>query len=197
MDAFKISIKLFAEKDLLGHADVVPVFHRWIQGNLLADHLLIDVADYAHVPSGPGTVLVSSQANLYTDRGENRLGLLYTRKLPLEGTFRHRLASVLGSALTAAAMLEQEPSLAGKLKFRADELLIRINDRLLAPNTEATFNEIKPDVAAVAERVYGGSPVTIGFKPSELKLFEVTVKAGQAPAIQNMIDNISAASTNQ
>ena len=26
------------------------------------DHLLIDVADYAHVPAGPGTVLVSLEA---------------------------------------------------------------------------------------------------------------------------------------
>src|SRR5277367_4077357 len=105
MDAFKISIKLFAERDELGHSDIVPVFHRWIQNNLLPDHLLIDVADYAHVPAGPGTVLVSSQANLYTDRGDNRLGLLYSRKLPLEGTFRDRLRTVLASALQAASLL--------------------------------------------------------------------------------------------
>jgi hypothetical protein len=193
MDAYKISIKLFAERDELGHSDFVPVFQRWIQNNVLPEHLLIDVADYAHVPAGPGTVLVSSQANLYTDRGENRLGLLYTRKLPLEGDFRQRVTTVLSSTLKAALLLEEEPSLAGKLKFRTDELLIRINDRLLAPNTVETFDEIKADVKALGELVYGSSAVRIEYKPSALRLFEVTVKGEGSPGVGKMSERLSGA----
>ena len=55
MDAFKISVKLFVEKDDFGHAEFVPLFHRWIQDHVLDDHLASDVTDYAHVPSGPGS----------------------------------------------------------------------------------------------------------------------------------------------
>src|SRR5271170_2411418 len=182
MDAFKIAIKLFAARDVFGPSDFVPVFHRWIQTQALADHLLIDVADYAHVPAGPGTVLVTSQANLYTDRAENRLGLLYARKLPLEGTFQVKLRTVFAQALKAAALLEAEPSLAGRLTFRTDEWLIRIQDRLLAPNTPETFAAVKPDIEALAGPLYGGK-VQISHKQSPLTLFEATVKSGESPSL--------------
>ena len=82
MDAHKISAKLFAASDAFEPAEFVPVFHRWIQTRSLEDHLLIDVADYAHVPAGPGSLLVASEANIHMDRGENRVGLLYVRKRP-------------------------------------------------------------------------------------------------------------------
>jgi len=183
MDAFKISIKLFAVNDDFGHSDFVPVFQHWMQKHSFADHLLIDVADYAHVPAGPGTVLITSEANLYTDRAGNRLGLLYTRKLPLEGTFGDRLRAVLSSTIKAATMLEAEPTLAGRLKFRTDEWLLRINDRLLAPNTPETFAQVKPDVEAVAKVLYPGETVTLDCKPSGLTLFEVTVKASVSPSL--------------
>jgi hypothetical protein len=32
---------------------VIPVFHRWIQEQIF-DELLLDVANYSHVPDGPG-----------------------------------------------------------------------------------------------------------------------------------------------
>ena len=80
MDSHKLAIKFFAEGSPdLGHDAFIPVFHSWIQQHALKDHLLIDVADYKHVKSGPGTVLVSHEANLSTDLAGDRLGLLYAR----------------------------------------------------------------------------------------------------------------------
>jgi hypothetical protein len=189
MDAFKIAIKLFVARDVFGPSDFVPVFHRWIQTQALTDHLLIDVADYAHVAAGPGTVLVTSQANLYADRGENRLGLLYARKLPLEGTFRDRLRTVLAETFKAAALLEAEPSMAGRLSFRMDEWLVRIQDRLLAPNTPEIFAAVKPDIEAVTGPLYGGK-VQISHKPSALTLFEATVKVAESPSLQVLRDRL-------
>src|SRR5205814_1119849 len=116
----------------------------------LADHLLIDVADYKHVPEGPGTVLVSHEANIYTDQGEGRLGLLYFRKQPFAGaaTFAERLRATFRDALEACNLLEEEPALHGRVRFRTDELLFRVYDRLLAPNTDETFAEVKPELEA-------------------------------------------------
>jgi len=190
METSKIAIKIFVANDVFAHGEFVPVFHRWIQSHALPGHTLIDVADYAHVPDGPGTVLVSSQANLYTDRGAGRLGLLYARKLPLDGPFSARLRQVLTDTLKAAAMLEREPSLDGRLKFRTDELLIRLDDRLLAPNTAATLAAILPDVESLMHSIYG-QPVKIEHKPSELTLFELRIKSPKSPAIAAMLEKLS------
>src|SRR5258706_13193320 len=80
MDSSKLAVKFFATDASALHAEVfVPIFHKWIQTRALPDHLLIDVADYKHVPAGPGTVLVAHEANLSIDQADNRLGLLYAR----------------------------------------------------------------------------------------------------------------------
>ncbi len=158
---YKLIIKLFAETDSFTPAEFVPVFHRWIQTHALADHLLIDVADYAHVPAGPGTLVVSSQANIHMDRGNNRLGLSYVRKQPVEGATNliETVAAVLHHALAAAALMESAPELAGRLKFRTDQIAIRFNDRLNTPNTPATFDQLKDDLAAAADLICGSGSV--------------------------------------
>ena len=65
MESSKFSVKFFVQDpSTIGEiTDLVPLFHSWIQTHALADHLLIDVADYAHVHNGPGIVLVSEEAN--------------------------------------------------------------------------------------------------------------------------------------
>lgn len=192
MDAFKIAVKIFADQDVFSGNEFLPLFQRWIQDQSLPGHLLIDVADYAHVADGPGTVLVSSQANISTDRANHRLGLSYFRKLPLDGTFRDRLRQVLAAALGAAAKLEAEPSLAGRLKFRADQLLIRIHDRLEAPNTAETFAAIEPDINAVARMVFGAPSVKIEHHSSPATLFEALATSAQSSSLQAMLDRVGA-----
>ena len=114
MDSSKLAVKFFVkDASAIEAGAFVPVFHSWIQKHAVADHLLIDVADYKHVQSGPGTVLVAHEANFSTDAGENRLGLLYVRKTPLPGDFSERLKVTFRAALQAAQLLEREPSLAG------------------------------------------------------------------------------------
>src|SRR5947209_506637 len=108
MDSSKLAIKFFARDGADVRADaVVPLFHQWIQGQILADHLLIDVADYKHVRSGPGTVLVAHEANLSTDAAENRLGLTYVRKTPLPGNLSERLRATFRAGLRACQLFEQ------------------------------------------------------------------------------------------
>ncbi len=69
MTSHKLSIKLFADGVPSVAPDAfVPVFHSWIRDNALPGHLLIDVADYAHVPDGPGTLIVSHEANIHLDQ---------------------------------------------------------------------------------------------------------------------------------
>jgi hypothetical protein len=185
MDVFKIAVKVFASADNFAPDQFVPVFHHWIQNQSVEGHRLIDVADYGHVASGPGTVLVSSEANFYTDREDKRLGLLYSRKLPLPGTFQERLQAVVREALKAAARLEAEPQLAGKLKFKTDEILIRLNDRLLAPPCDETVSAAKKDMEELGRRLFGTA--TVEPKWSDITLVEFTIRTTQVAALSDLI----------
>lgn len=191
MEVYKIAIKIFAEGLGPDSTELVPVFHRWIQTRGIEGHLLIDVADYAHVVDGPGTVLISSEANFYMERQQGRLGLLYSRKLSLPGSFRDRLRAVILETFKAAAKLEQEPSLSGKIHFRTDEILIRLNDRLRAPNNEKTLASVKTDAQAIAAEIFGSNPVTFEPRLSPLTLFEIRLKAGDSPSITSLLDRLN------
>jgi len=73
MNVQKFAIKLFVESDVFKPSEFVPLFHHWIQTQALEGYLLIDVADYAHVVAGPGTLLVSFAAGIPTAYYEKRL----------------------------------------------------------------------------------------------------------------------------
>lgn len=150
----KITVKLFAESDTFEADTFVPILHSWIQLGQVPDHLLVDITDYGHVPDGPGTVLVSHEANFYVDRMGGRLGVTYQRKTPAAGTFRDQLKQAILAAKGAADRLEQDGRLNGKLRFKTDEIEIRLNDRLLAPNTPETFAGVRADVEAVLKELF-------------------------------------------
>ncbi len=199
MDVFKINVKLFTATDTFEPTEFVPIFHHWIQGQSLDGHLLIDVADYAHVPAGPGTLVVAEEANVHMDRTENRLGLLYVRKRPVAGASnpRDQIRAVVIETLKAAAKMEQEPEVQGRLKFRTDEISIRLNDRLNAPNTPATFDAAKADIEAVAKELSGGKAVTLeNHNASDSqKLLDVHVNTGESASVSQLLERLGAHAT--
>jgi hypothetical protein len=189
MEVYKIAVKIFAAPDDFAPDQFVPIFQRWIQEQSVEGHRLIDVADYGHVAAGPGTVLISSEANFYTDRGENRLGLLYSRKLPMPGTFQERVRTAVRDTLKAAAKLEAEAALKGTLKFKTDELVIRLNDRLLAPPNGQTVPAAKGDIEAVAKLVLG-SGATVESRVTPLTMVEFRIKSSQAVGLGELVSKI-------
>jgi len=131
----KFCVKFYvSDPATLDLAEAIPIFHRWIQSKRV-DGLLIDVADYRHVPDGPGVVLIGHEADYFLDQMEGPLGLLYNRKRENEGSNVYRLRRAMKSALTACRALEEEPDLAAK-NFRFDGRRLRfiVNDRLLSSN---------------------------------------------------------------
>lgn len=195
MDSHKLILKFYAQDTAaIDMATVVPVFHAFIQQQALPDHLLIDVADYAHVHEGPGIVLAAHEANLYLDEGEGRPGLMYQRKQPLPGThnLRDRLAPVFAATLRACARLEDDPAFAGRLRFRTDEVMLRINDRLLAPNTPETFRTVEPDLRAFLSDLYPGEAVTLEPRYAELTLFEVRIRAEHSTPVKDLLERLEA-----
>jgi hypothetical protein len=135
--------------------EFVPVFHAWIQKQIVKDHLLIDVHDYSHIYNGPGILLVAHEGNFSLDMEGGRLGLLYHRKQPLAGSLEERLRIIVDTALEGSLLLEQDSAAGAKLRFNRDELLIVTNDRLLAPNEEKTFSELRPVLNSALQPILG------------------------------------------
>jgi hypothetical protein len=154
MDLHRVVIKFFAADGAGVRLDeFIPVFHRWIQRHAV-EGMLVDVADYGHLPQGPGVVLVAHEADYSMDTMEGPLGLLYNRKTPSPGRLADRIAAAFKAALGACVKLENEPEFQGRLKFRAGEALFLANDRLHAPNTDDTFLALRSDLSAAAAKVY-------------------------------------------
>jgi hypothetical protein len=149
-----VNVKIFAAQADVDLADAIPVFHHWIQDNV-APELLIDVADYKHVPDGPGIMLIGHEADYSLDESGGRLGLLYNRKAAGDGDTQAALFQAYDSAVTAAKRLEADPKFAGKLKFDYGDVEIILNDRLLAPNTDETWAFLRPEFARFFTAIYG------------------------------------------
>jgi hypothetical protein len=156
MDPQKLQLKVFVTPESARAVSLdafIPVFHRWIKDHVLPE-LLVDVANYAHVPEGPGVVLIGHGSDYFMDLNEARLGLLHNRKRAGFGP-AERLDDLARRTLHAASLLEQDPSLAGKVRFATNELLFRISDRL-SPNTDATLAAVRPELDALGKRIFQG-----------------------------------------
>lgn len=144
MDSSKLSLKLFAvDGSHVPASAIVPVFHSWIQTHALADHLLIDVADYDHVQDGPGIMLISHEANFSVDHRGGKLGLTVQRKQPLDGSLAQKVATLNATLNTAAGLLS------ATIQFKPSPIEFRICDRLEGTNEPATFEAVKNDLLAV------------------------------------------------
>jgi hypothetical protein len=187
-----VNIKLFLKPN--GSIDLealVPVFHSWIQDRV-CDELLLDVADYRHVPAGPGVVLIGLQADYGVDNTDDRLGVRYNRKASLDGSNQDRLRQAARAALTACQRLEADPRLRGKLQFNGQEIEIFVNDRLFAPNTDATRDAAAPDLRDFSQKLFGGSEYSLSYNTDPRRLFTAFVKAARPFPVADLLRNLSA-----
>jgi hypothetical protein len=188
-----VNVKLFLQHPEQVELDpLIPVFHSWIQGQVFRD-LLLDVADYRHVPAGPGVVLIGHEGNYSVDNTDSLLGVRYNRKAPLEGSNQDRLRQAAGAALAACARLETEPRLAGKLRFDGERMQIFFNDRLLAANCAATREAAWPELEQFLHTLFrgGGYSLTNGGEPR--RLFSVSVKAPRVFPVAELLGNLDSA----
>jgi hypothetical protein len=188
MELQKINVKFFvAEPNKVPLTDFIDIFHGWIQAT---DGVYHDVADYSHMQDGPGIVLVAADANVSLDDTEGRRGLLYKQKAPLQGSNQEKLRYVVRSALENCLRIEKDPSLAGKIKFRGEETEITINDRLIAPNAEASLLELKADAVRFLDKLYCGSTVSIEPNNEPRECLGLKVKAAKPFTIASLIENL-------
>jgi hypothetical protein len=185
-----VNMKLLVQNP--GEVDLeplIPVFHDWIRDQV-GEGLLLDVADYRHVDAGPGVVLIGHEGNYSVDNTDNRLGVRYNRKAALDGTNQDRLKQAARAALTACQRLEAESRLGGKLRFNGQEIAFFINDRLLAPNCDATREAFDSDFKTFSEKLFRGSEYSMLYGSDPRELFAVSVKAARPFTVTELLGRL-------
>jgi len=185
-DVQRVALKIFFESEsAVDPRAIVPVFHRWIQTQAV-DGLLIDVADYTHVPSGPSVLLVAHEGHYVLDRTRNRLGLRYARTQPLEGAPAQRWTHIAQTLMHAARLLEQDNTLEGAIRFRSNEIEFVASDRLLAPNDPSTLAALRPDLESFLGVLSAGDGWHLSQDPDPAVRFTVRAITPKTTSIETL-----------
>jgi hypothetical protein len=191
MDLHKFGIKFFAaDAAKLDILKLIPVYHRWIQQNALGD-LLIDVADYSHVPAGPGVMLIAHEGNYALDETGNERGVVYYSKHRVAGELPERFAVVATKALKAAQLLREDAEFKGELKVPGNRLEFFANDRLVAPNTDAAYSELEPALKKFLDKLYAGTRYTLTRETDPKERLTVRVQADGEVALETLLARLS------
>jgi hypothetical protein len=177
MNLQKINVKVYLEKGQdIPLKTFIPLFHGFIQKNLL-EGLLVDVAEYTHVHEGPGVLLIAHEGNYSLDETGGKRGLLYNQKRSSASSGEENLKTAWRRALKACELLENEPELAGKIKFNPSRMRIFVNDRLESSGEDMGSSELKQTIRPLLESLTG-SPVRLlkEMDPRKLTAFEVEIE---------------------
>lgn len=177
MELQHVNVKIFVDGELpIEPARFIEVFHSWIRDSVLSE-LLVDVADYRHVPDGPGVLLVGHESDYSMDNTGGRWGMRYNRKAPIEGSNEDRFHQALGAAVNACRLLEEQFASEGPLRFSRTGFDLFINDRAFAPNTADTFAACKPELERFLAGALGHNEFTLEHHANPRQRFGVSVKA--------------------
>jgi rhodanese-related sulfurtransferase len=189
----RLALKFFADPDpgpALALEPFIGLFHRFLQQKQL-EGLLIDVADYAHVPEGPGILLVGHEVDYAVDLGGGRTGLLTVRKrceLPFADALRDTLRKALGTLIAV------EASGVGDLHFATGELELQVLDRLAAPNDDAAAAALCGPLESVLTAAYGEAGLELERGSGDPRApLAFRVRAAAAPAAEALLERLGGA----
>jgi hypothetical protein len=186
-----INVKLFAKDQGVDLEPLIPIFHSWIQEKIFEERLL-DIADYRHVHQGPGVILIGFEGDYSVDEADGRLGVRYNRKVEFPGSDLDRLRQAARAALNACQRLEADPGLSGKLRFDGRNVEVFVNDRLLAPNSEATRAHIEPQLREFFDGLFGGTEYSFSLNRDPRRLFAASARANDHFSVSDLLQNLPA-----
>jgi rhodanese-related sulfurtransferase len=124
----------------------VGVFHRFIQRSLVEGQLL-DVADYRHVPNGPGVLLVGQDV----DYGINTHAFTVTMKRRGDDAAT-QFTDAVRMALGTIDAIDADGALA--CRFDASQIRVSVADRRLGTQAEIQ-SALLAEIAPVVETLFG------------------------------------------
>lgn len=187
MDLQRVNIKFYLrDGGAVSAEEAFRVFNGWIPTT--ADEILVDVADYSHLAEAQQTLLVGHEANYCLDTTDGRKGLLYARKRPVDGSMTERLRDAFATTLKACARFERDAE--GDVRFKGEEALLIVNDRLNAPNGEETMAAVEGDLDAVLKELFGGAETEVERNTDRKQLFSLRLRARGEFDIETLIENL-------
>ena len=176
MEIQHVNLKLYLEHSgVVDLEPLIPIFHDWVREQS-CEETLVDVADYRHVPAGPGILLVGHEADFSLDWSDNRLGIRYNRKARLGGENQDRFRQALRAALVTCRKLEEDGRLDGKLGFEGRAFELGVNDRLLAPNCQDTYASLSPEIGSFCDGLFGRNSYSVTHQSDPRRRFSVLVQ---------------------
>ncbi len=122
------------------------IFDRWRQqSENPADW--VDLADYAHMPTGPGILIAGKRDTFSLNLNPPGPGLLTSVRAGLEGTLRDRFRESLRRARALNAAILSEPEFPSAFRVLEGAWEIFVNDRLRYPNSAESDSHIRPALA--------------------------------------------------
>jgi len=188
----KISVKILTDAPPTLNLDpFIAIFGRW---RAEADHPAQwrDLADYAHMPRGPGIVLVGRNANFSFDLGSAAPGMLYTSKRNLDGTPEARLRSVLRTCFEMSHRLAAEPEFPRQVRLLTGSLELQLNDRLETPNTQLTDRLLRPAIESVAHDLFAAEGLDLRRQPDPGKLYGFSIHSPVSPSLDILLSRLRA-----
>ena len=145
----------------------IPVFHEWIQKDLIPNHVMVDVADYKHIPDGPGIMLISHEGNFSIDLENGEIGFLYVRKQPLKKDIINNIQEIKSILNHGCDLLINNKILREKISFNNEYQLLS-NDRYYFPSNKKSkeqllqySKEVFKNADCIVEDTYCGSRLNI------------------------------------
>ncbi len=131
---------------------LIPTLQRVVAERSIEGELLVDAASYAHVPEGPGVLLVGASAHYGITAGEAPV-LYRAQKRPWPIAPLDRIRESIRRTRQLAEILSAAHE---DFAIDGEHVDIAILDRLRAPNTLRTLGLVAPALTAI----FGGAEVT-------------------------------------
>jgi hypothetical protein len=184
MNLQKINVKLFLDAPQPVPVDaLLPIFARWRED---AAHPArwVDMADYAHVPTGPGIMMIGHQGNLALDLADPGPGILWVNKADLEGEIDVRIVEVFRRTLGMVRTLIAESGFPSTLRPRPGFWELVFNDRLVTPHTEETAVVVQPAVEAALNTIFGTDRYTLVSEKDPARRYGFTIHSDTVDSLE-------------
>lgn len=186
----RIAVKLFTADSDAGVDEIdlpkyIRVFHEFIKQKKV-EGILIDVADYGHVPEGPGVVLIGHDVDYSIDLNGGRAGILALSKRIEEGNLADLLDDAVRKCLLAVKAVEEDGTTG--TSFSTAVLRVQLADRLAAPNTDTGYAEFQSEFEALATRVFGDGATVARVEGDEpRRMLGADLSAGSAEDLDTLL----------
>lgn len=190
-DLQRIDLKVMARAPEPPPLDpILTVFDRWRREED-APSDWVDLADYAHMPQGPGVMMAGKREHFVVDTNEPGLGVMVQTRKDLDGAVEERFLEAFRRHLTLAVRLVGEPEWPQAIQVESGKWLVAVNDRLHFPNDDETDADLKTGLVAALDRLFGEGAYTLSRDDNPRRRYGYVVEASSAPDLGELLQRLN------